>query len=77
MLLVARTKMTRISKDLDSYLDSMAARLSGEIGKPITKTQASQFLADEIGLRQQNIQRLKKKKGGKADYGWGSGFIRL
>lgn len=40
-----RTTMCRISKELDSFLNDFAIRLTGEMGRPISKTEASRLLA--------------------------------
>ena len=54
-----RTVTTRISSDLDIFLGTLAMDLSNRMGRPVTKTEASQILA----ASQRPTVLIKKRRG--------------
>lgn len=56
-----KTRMARISTELDSYLESMAKKMSDQSGIRISKAEASHIIALQARQPQIIIRKQKRK----------------
>lgn len=69
---MSKSKMRRISSEMDRYLEGLAGNLSRELGRPVSITEASRILA----AQQNQTPYIIKKRGKRKPLSLGS-FIRL